>query len=866
MDPDHWRRIEELFHAALELAPAERAAFLDQHCAGDAALARHVERLLAADASPSGPLDDPNLPIAELRNDPWIGREIGVYRLTERIAAGGMGIVYRARRTDGLFEHEVAIKLIRAGAASEELLRRFDLERRTLATLSHPNIARLYDGGTTDEGSPYLVMELIEGTRIDRYCDEHRLSIAQRTRLFTTICRAVHFAHQNLVVHRDLKPGNILIDREGVPKLLDFGIARLIGSEADGPGREPTRTLGRILTPEYASPEQLAGAPVTTATDVYSLGVVLYGLLTGRKPFRCESRSPADWERLVSLREPTRPSSAIFRAETTSAGDPEPSPVEFAARCGTSPARLRARLAGDLDRIVLMALRKEPERRYASAQELAEDLGRQLEGKPVAARPNSLVYVTGRFVRRNRIAVGAAVSILLALVFGIAAARRGERREREQAVHARIEADSSREMAQILMDTFLTSDAFETEERRDLALESILAQANRVRRQYAVDDHLRANLLDSLGRVCFLLDRYDPAAKLLQEAYEQREREFGSHSLEVALSLGNMGELAYRRGEFSAAAGLLRQALELHRTCPIGTHTDVARAANDLGAALRNLGELDEAESLHREALALRRAAGDGSLPVAESLNNLAGIHLDRGEYEPARELLQEALEIRRSILGDRSSLVLQSASNLAIPTWQLGERGTARTLLEDAATGYRALHADGRDGLGRVLSSLAACNLTENRLEEAEANLGEALDIQLSRVGPDHPLVASVLASMADLHHRQGKNEEAGEDWLEALRIRRGAFPAPHPTLARTLWEYGAFLTETGKLEEAHAALCEAVTMSRALPTPDPALLRSAELALGTCLLRLHRPDEAESHLREGERMLESDRGDRGG
>jgi serine/threonine protein kinase len=260
MDPDRWRRLQALFHAALDAAPAERAAFLEERCAGDEELLRDVVRLLADDASPSRPLDDPSLPIAVLRNDPWIGREIGVYRLTSRIAAGGMGIVYGARRTDGLFEQEVAIKLVRTEAASDEMLRRFELERRTLANLSHPNIARLYDGGTTPEGSPYLVMELVDGIRVDQHCDAHRLSIADRTKLFATICQAVHFAHQHLVVHRDLKPANILIDRQGVPKLLDFGIDRMLRPEAGASVGEPTRTQGRIRLP-CASPEQSRAGP-----------------------------------------------------------------------------------------------------------------------------------------------------------------------------------------------------------------------------------------------------------------------------------------------------------------------------------------------------------------------------------------------------------------------------------------------------------------------------------------------------------------------------------------------------------------------------------------------------------------------------
>jgi len=851
VNPERWSRIEEVFHRVVDAPPAARLALIERECSGDADLRASVERLLHADAPGDGIPELDGLGAAH--PDPLIGRELGVYRLTSRIATGGMGVVYKAERTDGLFERVVAIKLIRSGAATERALRRFEFERRALAALSHPNIARLYDSGTTRDNNPYLVMEYIAGERIDLHCNDRRLPLQERVRLFSEVCKAVHFAHQNLIVHRDLKPGNILIDEQGAPKILDFGIARLV----EAPDAEPTATFDRILTPEYASPEQLAGRAVTTATDVYSLGVILYTLITGQKPFRCESRSPAAWARLVEEQIPRRPSTLVKRRETETTGSAEAGATEFAESCSTTPAKLRQRLAGDLDRIVLTALRKEPERRYTSAQEFAHDIDRHLAGRPVLAREDSVLYVTSKFVRRHRVGVASTALILLTLVAGIVVARREAKRARIEAQHTRIEAASFRRIADFLMDSFVTSEVFESAGRRERSKASILLQAERVRRQHAEAPHLRANLLDALGRVCCQINLFGEGEGLMREALELREKTFGQNSLEFALSLGSLGELEFRRGAFAQSAETLGRALHLHRICPVGTHTDVATAANNLAVALRSIGASEDAERLHLEALELRRDAEDGSLAVAESLNNLAGVHLDRANYQAAFDLLTEAAAIRRSILAEEHPLTLQTYSNLAMATWHRGEHAQARALLEEAETGHRRLDTEGRPGLAKVLLNLGILDMLGSRFAEAEARLGESLDLQVAQLGPDHPNAASVLATLAVLQWRLGRDSEAAVSWGEALRIRRGALPPDHPDLGRTLYDYGAFLVEMGALEEAESMLREAVeTLGSG---PDPALQGRAELALGECLLKALRPNEAEPLLRSGVKSLES-------
>jgi eukaryotic-like serine/threonine-protein kinase len=867
MDPERWSRIDTLFHRAVSLHAADRAAWLATECRGDELLRSEVERLLEADTSANELVDRFEGGALRPPEDPLLGREIGLYRLTGRIAVGGMGVVYQAERTDGLFAHDVAIKLIRSELASENLIRRFEFERRTLATLHHPHIAQLYDGGTTADGRPYLVMELVRGIPIDRYCDERGLSIEDRLRLFVDVCRTVHFAHQNLVVHRDLKPANILIDETGIPKLLDFGIARLLEEGNNASGNGLTQPGGNILTPEYASPEQLASGTVTTAMDVYSLGVVLYELVTGRRPFRSDNKSPIEWHRDVSERTPTRPSNVVLQPEPLNPPDAGllSSPIELAAQRGCSPKTLRRRLRGDVDRIVLMALRKEPERRYASAKDMADDIERHFSGHPLLARGDSVTYSATKFVQRNRLAMASAAVVFGALVVGILLARRGEerarieaQRARDEAQHARIEAESFQGIAEFLMDSFLTSSTALDDGLLAQKRQRIQMHAAQLRREYGDQDHLRANLLDSLGHVAERLGLLADAEALVDEALAIREGAFGTQSLEYALSLRSQGKLHYAKGEFGPAAELFGKALAIHRAHAHETHTDVASLANDLGACLRNLGRSQEAEALHREALALRRSDGDGGLAVAESLNNLAGIDLDRNDLAAAAQGLEEALAIRRRILGNEDPLTLQSMSNLATTVMRLGQRDRAYALLDEVEAGFRLLRVDGEDELAHVLSNRAVMLLTDRKYEAAEPLLDEALLLQMRRLGPKNPAVASTLARQAYLLTVLKRPAEARVTWERALAIRREPNASPR-YLAQTLYDYGVFLYTTKALADAGAILREALGVLQSSGAAESPLRARAELAYGEVLIASGDRAGARAHLETAVAMFTS-------
>jgi serine/threonine protein kinase len=428
MNVGQWERVKVLLDEAIALDAAQRPSFLDRACDGEPELRRELESLLAShEQAGTAFLKNPaaDLKAALSPVSTRVGHRIGVYQIVEEIGHGGMGEVYRAVRADGQYTKEVAIKLVRGGYDSRFVLERFLNERQILASLDHPNIARLLDGGTTDDGIPYLVMELIEGERIDSYCDDRKLSITERLQLFQQVCGAVQYAHQRLVIHRDLKPGNILVTGEGVPKLLDFGIAKIF----DPSGAAAETTLARPMTPEYASPEQIRGEPITTASDVYSLGVVLYQLLTGRLPYPGDTVSSHELARTICDTDPSRPSTVVLKPRMVRSGDTITTlnPEQVSSLREGSPAKLKRRLAGDLDDIVLMALRKEPQRRYASVEQLAEDIRRHVAGLPVAATKGSWNYRAGKFVARHKAGVAATAVILLAIVAGVAATVREAR-------------------------------------------------------------------------------------------------------------------------------------------------------------------------------------------------------------------------------------------------------------------------------------------------------------------------------------------------------------------------------------------------------------------------------------------------------
>lgn len=450
-----WAQVKEVVDAVLDLPPQARDSFLNEACP-ETAVRRYVESLVLSYEQANQFLEEPAAVryanVIRPAEDTWIGRRVGAYQVEAEIAIGGMGSVYRAVRADDQYKKQVAIKVIRGSIDPRLALSRFKAERQILADLDHPNIARLLEGGSTDDGKPYFVMEYIQGEPLDRYCDDHKLNITQRIELFRTVCSAVQYAHQKLVIHRDIKPGNILVTKDGIAKLLDFGIAKILGPDSSASAADRTMTMVRLLTPEYASPEQWRGDPISTASDVYSLGVVLYVLLTGHNPYKFASNRPDDINRVVTQTEPERPSTAVSRIDanakdTAAVLTPE---IVSASREGT-PEKLRRRLAGDLDNIILMALRKEPERRYASVEQFSEDLRRHLAGLPVMARRDTFTYRGGKFVKRHVAGVTAAALVIVSLTVGLLVSLRQARVARLERIRAENRFNDVRHLANSLI-------------------------------------------------------------------------------------------------------------------------------------------------------------------------------------------------------------------------------------------------------------------------------------------------------------------------------------------------------------------------------------------------------------------------------
>ncbi|GAB5536271.1 MAG: hypothetical protein Rubg2KO_25200 [Rubricoccaceae bacterium] len=801
LSPARWAQVDALFTEALELADAERAAWLGR--IEDAELRRAVQRLLAADADAPAVLDAeaadfaapllsdlPDLPTA-----PDVGHRLGAYRLDREIARGGMGRVYLATRADGQYEQQVALKVLRPGLDTDDTRRRFRTERQILASLDHPHIARLLDGGVTESGQPFLAMEVVEGQPIDVYCDEKRLSIEDRLRLFVLAADAVHHAHQRLVVHRDLKPSNLFVTADGTPKLLDFGIAKLL----DAPDDAQTRTAQRWMTSAYAAPEQVLGETVTTATDVYQLGAVLYELLTGHRPTDTSTSPLASSTglELAKSAEPDRPSAAVTRVteRTTASGTTRIDPVQVSEARRTQPERLRRTLRGDLDTIVLKALRPDPEDRYASAEALAEDIQRYLTGLPVRARTPTVGYRMRRFVRRHRVGVVASALVGLSLVGGLGAAlwQAGvavEARDRAETALDRSEATTA-----FMLGLFEASDPYWGSPGDTLTSYDLLAQG--VERADALDNQpeVQAAVFHAIGVVYERLEQHERAEALLRRALALRMETLGEAHPDVASTMNQLAWLLLKEGDYAAAEPLFRNALAIRRAAFGNDHPDVALNLNDLAGLLEDTGETAAAEPLLREALDIRRRRlGERHFLTIVSTGNL-GLHLLRtGDAAGAEPLMRETLAQSRSLHGDEHPEVAVSMNTLARVLAAQGDLAAAESLLVDALAMKRRLWGDEHTSVATSLHYLAQVKRTQGDLIAAELLAREALALRRRLLGDDHPRTASTLHELARLHAARGDVATADSLDRAALRTLRLSFGPEHPEV-REVCEYLATL-----------------------------------------------------------------------
>ena len=783
MASSDWQRSKEVFQAALACAPELRGAFLDEACGGDGEMRREVHRLLAAHDAAGGFLSTSiglDSDGAEEAGALEAGPErIGPYQILDTIAHGGMGTVYRAVRDDDAFRKTVALKLVRAGRQSDYFQRRFRQERQILARFQHPNVATVLDGGTTADGQPYLVMEYVEGQPITDFCAARGLGTKERLVLFRTVCGAVQYAHQNLVVHRDIKPANVLVDGQGAPKLLDFGIAKLLASGVE-PETAPTATVLPMLTPEYASPEQVKGQPVTTASDVYSLGVLLYELLAGRRPYEVQTDSLEAIVQAVCHTEPRAPSEAVTERSRTT------------RPAGTLPPA--SELRGDLDTIVLKALRKEPERRYRTAHELSEDLRRHLEGLPVTARADTIGYRAGKFVRRHRTAVAAAFLVSASLVVGIVAttrqARVAQRRfdEARRLIHTVI-FDIQPKMGAVAGTTPLRKELIES------TLQYLEALARDAGDNPALLRELSASYVQ-LARVQGLAGEANvgdvqAARRTLGEAQKLVERLLtldpdGPESLHEAVSLERYVALSFLyEAAYGPAQQHARRAVELaERSVAIRTDFQAREDLADAHRALANCSDSAEAFGRSREIYESLLREKPDEPRILRSLSQVhkyvAGLHYRKGEDRSGLDLIVKAHAIDEKLL----------AANPENPVAQMDLSFS----LNQLSWGYSRL-GDLNGALAAIQESLA---MQERILAR---NPGEAR-VQ-DRVG-------YALRAMALLRRKAGDRGAARRDYLRAqaiyteLRARGYGGAYVGTELGITELELGDLAAEEGRRAEA--------------------------------------------------------------
>ncbi len=773
MTPEQFQRVRRLFEAALELRPERRAAYVAEACRDDPDVRREVERLLehaddAGEPPTAGPTalptSDATVSAAAPERTTFAERTIGPYHLLRKLGEGGMGVVYEAEQTKPV-RRRVAVKLIKHGLDSSAVLARFEAERQALALMNHPNIARVLDAGTDHRGAPYFVMEYIKGEPITAYCDRHKLGTRERIELVIPICEGVQHAHQKGVIHRDLKPSNILVeiqDDRPVPRIIDFGVAKAIDRQLT------ERTLftshGQMIgTPEYMSPEQaeMTNLDIDTRTDVYSLGVVLYELLVGELPFDPKELRAAGFDemrRKIREETPPKPSTRL----TTTKGE---ATAEVAKRHGVDPATLAKSCRGDLDWITMKALEKDRTRRYPSASGLAEDLRHYLKSEPVSAGPPSVTYRMRKFVRRHRVGVGVAASMLVLVLAGLVGTTYGLVRALRAERQARLEAQTAEQVARFMYEMFEINDPGEARGNTVTAREILDRGVERIHGELTEQPELRGRLLESMGIVYRSLGLYDLAEPLLKEAVDSSARAHGELHPEVATHLVRLAGLLIQQGRSEEARPHLERALSIQERVLDPGDPERARTLNNLGAAHRAAGRDAEALPYFEQALALRDATLDPDDPdLARSLINLGQSQLRLGRPDEALAAYERALSIRQRALGEDHPDTLNLLNSLAELHRNAGRYEAAREKLERLLPLQEKVLGPDHPALAYSLANLGMTEKGAGDLDAAARAFERSLAIGEEKLAPDHRLVLGVARQLAEVYRQLGREQRAAE------------------------------------------------------------------------------------------------------
>ncbi|MEO8275613.1 MAG: serine/threonine-protein kinase [Thermoanaerobaculia bacterium] len=825
--------MKELLLAAADLAPAERAALLDRECTTAPGLRAEVEELLRLDAVTGEDfLRGPERARAVLANEPDTGDRLGGernYRLLRPLGEGGMGRVFLAERADGEFRQQVAIKVLSWFLGGDEsAARRFRSERQILARLTHPNIARLLDGGTTAKGQPFLVMEHIEGVPVDQYVEEKHLPLDALLRLFLGICGAVQVAHQNLVVHRDLKPANILVDAHGQPKLLDFGIAKLLSPDASGDAAE-TRRGETLLTPRYASPEQIRGEAIGTSSDIYSLGVILYELLSGRAPYHVTLTAPAELVRAICETEPASLSSLPARPNILGSD----------------------RIPRDLDAIVLKALRKEPTERYVSVEAFAEDIERFLDGRPVEARRGGRAYRVQRFARRHRwglVAAGVFLLTVTAFIVGLERQLRETARQRDAVARER---DRATAVTNFMVGLFAASDPSEARGHPLTALEILEHGTANVETELASEPELRATVFDSLGRIYSHLGEPARGVPLLEKALTLLRQASPEPREELYVALHHLGLARLEASRLDEAQALFEEALAMRGKFSPSPNVDFSSALSDLAMLHTQRGEFAPAAELMAQVVATNRTRlGPESPEVAISELNLASLYFRQGDMSRAEPLCLDAVRVLKAKYPGDHPDVAFALSNLAAVT---SDRRRALPVLEEALAMRRRMLGNSHPDVGTSINNLAVSLYWLGDYARAEPLLREALSIWLATYGDESAVTAAVKHNLGQTLLDRG-DAAAARPWFEAaLAVRERTNRPRDPDLALTRTTLGQTVCALGEAARGEALLRQGIEVQQEVLAADSQWrTKLSRLRLARCLELQGRGSEAAALVAE--------------
>ncbi len=857
-----WEQVKEILEQSFDVEPRERSAFLDRACGDNVELRKQVEGLLESDKQTTPFLDPPSRGaafeiLADVLDDAPMPAEVGRYRLIRMVGSGGMGAVYAAVRSDGEFDREVAVKVIRPGMATDDILRRFRQERQTLANLDHPNIAKLLDGGAAANRSPYLVMEYIDGKPIHRYCDEHHIPIDQRLMMFRDACSAVQHAHRHLIVHRDLKPGNILVTEEGVCKLVDFGIATILSGEPGQRHDTVTEASRRIMTPQYASPEQIQGQRITTCSDVYSLGVILYELLTGHKPYRIDGRDRDAMERTICDIDPDMPSSAVrqtYEIENGEGGRTSITPASVSLIRNTQPERLHRLLKGDLDTIVLTAMHKNPDRRYTSVEQFSDDIGRYLQGLPIGARRDTVSYRIGKFVRRHKVGVAAAVLLVLSITAGAIGTSVGL--VRTAAALARAEAQTEKATVErrkaervIVFLQHMLSAADPLQERREVTVRELIDHtARRIDTELANEPEIRAAVHHTLGITYASLGSFRVAEEQLRSAVRIREQVFGPKDQHTASSYNALGGILHERGDNDEAKEYLLRAKGI--LTELGLEGQVASVGVDsnLGKLYHDLGELQKAEDIFVQLLEVCVAGFGESHPnTLNAMNDLAAVYSDLGRLADSERSYRDLIERSEKELGPDSPWTLSYKNNLGVLLVRLGRFDEAEPICRDTLDVSRRVLGETHPQTMIAMSNLASTLDNLGVTEEAESLYLSVLSGRLALLGEGHPETITVQANLGLLYRGQGRFGEAEPLLAKALEHAIITLGEKHSQTLDAMNNLALLYTDTGKLDKAEMLLLTAIDTSTELLGAEHADTLDYLHNLGLLYTKQDRFEEAE-------------------